>query len=291
MYETVRAIRVLIDASGNPIMTIAPDGRYSIVFMCNDGKSYQVKFNTMSSKGNQKELITHFIGMQMRAPVLSGKLVQIPKVILEKTIALISSREEGGIIENQPDQAFYTTGTLFGIEWISISKNAESENDVKELYDVCKNKKSFFAIYPFDQYLRNYDRHYANHLFFKVEGDKKPTHLYAAIDGDRIFGCTSWKMLNAERHRYDCFSETFHKDLYSIVDNKTIDEVKKYTVHIEQISNEALFELFEILNQLYVDTQDEHAKIHEILVDRKSKILAKCDGSCFQNVRKRVLIS
>lgn len=260
------------------------DGRFFVLIEGSDKKIYQVKFNLVTTKGNQNEMITHYIGTKMDAPVLNGCILVFSKRMLGSIIDLATAS-----MRALPDKSFFKSTELFGIEWYDGAKFANSEDEVKFFFTMCKNRNAFFAIYSFDQYLRNYDRQYHNHMIMKRDEDKKPSHYYASIDGDRIFGSTGWSLLNQEKIKFDCFPEKFHNLLYSIVDDESYKTVMKYAVNILQIKESELDLLLKTLNDVYNDPKSEHDKIVEILKYRKDKIFDSCDGSCFVNVKKKRL--
>lgn len=290
-YNTVIAERVLKDLTTNSYhINISDDGRFFINFICNDKKAYQVKFNLITSKGNQNELITHFIGSKIDAPVLHGALVQLSKRMLDSTIDAIEKELIAHGISAAPDRLFFKDYKLFGIQWHEGAMHATSEDDVKVFFSMCKNRTAFYATYPFDQYLRNYDRQYFNHLIIRHEEDIKPSH-YASIDGDRIFGSTGWRRLELERDEFTCFSEPYHKSLYDIVDNNSFKIVRKYASNIRDIKDEEIDGLKKIMDQIYSDPKNEHDRIIDVLKYRKSEMMSSCDGSCFSGVKQKRLSS
>ena len=267
---------------GDPI--IAADGRYFILVLGEDNKTYQVKFNLVNTKGNQNELITHYIGTKMKAPVLCGSILVFSKRILDSIVEGMSR-----LISATPDSTFYKSNELFGIQWHDGARFAASEKEVNTFFASCKNKKSFFAIYSFDQYLRNYDRQYFNHMIVKKEEDKKPSHFYATIDGDRIFGDVGWSRLRIEKEIFQCFDHDFHLNLYKIVDDKNYQHVLDFAANVLNINDTDIDLLEKSMNDIYEDPKLEHAMISDILKYRKRKIIDACDGTCFTNVQKKRL--
>ncbi len=260
------------------------DGRFFVLVEGSDKKIYQVKINLVTTKGNQNEMITHYIGTKMDAPVLDGCILVFSKRLLDSIIDLAAAS-----MQAIPDKSFFRRTELFGVEWHDGAKFANSEDEVKFFFQMCKNRNAFFAIYPFDQYLRNYDRQYHNHMIMKRDEDKKPSHYYMTIDGDRIFGSPGWNLLNEEKSKFECFPEKFHNLLYSIVDDESYKTVMRYAVNISHINESELDLLLKILNDVYNDPKCEHDKIIEILKYRKDKLYDFCDGTCFSNVKKKRL--
>ena len=258
----------------------ARDGRFYVVVTIASGKKYQVKFNVADTAGNQKELISNFIGKEMGASVLDGAYLKFSQRQIDWIIAMIKSFNA-----TVPNLECFSKKIFFGIEWHSAAKKLSCEDELNEALLECKNKKEFFCIFPYDQYLRNYDRFYKNHLVVKKSGDKKPSH-YAVIDGDRIFGCTSWNQLENEKTKFKCFSEPFHKKLYDLVQERDYTQVYRYLVQISLVS---IGKLMDEMNKIYDDPKQTHAKIKEVLKYRKDKIFDHCDGSCFSNVKNKRL--
>ena len=260
------------------------DGRYFIRFLCDDNKIYQVKFNLINTKGNQNELITHFVGNAIKAPVLEGRMIEFSKRVLDMTVATMKK-----IVPNA-DLSFYKSNQLFGIEWHEGARHAESEEEVADFYAMCKNRDAFYSIYPFDQYLRNYDRQHFNHLMVKIQGDRKPTHFYAAIDGDRIFGSTGWDMVTSEKTTFDCFPKPFHSKLYGLISDDKFNHVQRHAVEINNMTDDVVDNLGNILESTYSAPKSENGIILEALKFRRDNFNKACSGSCFPNVKHKLLI-
>ena len=277
-YKTVRAIR-----QSNVPIKVASDGRFFVVFVCSDKKQYQVKFNIVHTKGNQNELITHYIGSKMNAPVLNGCFIEFSPRILSSILEQME-KESPHI-----DKNCYKACKMFGVEWHEGARFARSESEVSYFHSICKNKNDFYAIYPFDQLLRNYDRQYFNHIIIKKEKEKKPSHYYATIDGDKIFHSAGWWKLDKEAVMFSCFSEKFHKLLYNLVDEEAYKIVRKFAINIYKISDDEINTLQKTMNDIYTDVKNEHSKITDILKDRKYKVIDYCDGNCFSKVKYKRL--
>lgn len=272
---------ILIVNKCNSISQPATDGRFFVIITANNGKNYQVKFNVNKSKGNQKELITNFIGKQMKASVLEGAFLRFS----QKQINVICDYIKNVFHSKEPNMECFSKNILFGIEWHDGAYTATSEDDVPLFIATCKNTKDFYAIFPFDQYLRNFDRQYFNHLAIKRNGDTKPSH-YAIIDGDRIFKCTSWDLLKSEKDKFDCFKEPFHLKLYNLVDDSTFTHIFASKA---QISLLEIHKLEKIMKEIYDDPQLENSTIFETLAFRKEEIFNYCNGDCFHKVTKKTL--
>lgn len=281
-YKTLRAIRQA-KLKDRKAYEISKDNRSFIIIEASNKKLYQVKFNTIKTRGNQNELITHFIGSNMDAPVLDAAFIEFSPNVLS-TILDSLSRETENII----DKECYKQNKLFGIEWHEAARFASSEDEVKYYHSICKNKNDFFAIFPFDQALRNHDRYYKNHIIIKRESDAKPSH-YASIDGDRIFNSTGWDKLESEKDRFDCFARDYHKKLYDLIDNKSFTYVRKFAVKLHNIKNETIDLLNETMNENYKDLKHQHSIISDILKYRKERVIEHCNGKCYKKVTQKRL--
>jgi len=274
MYETYLVKNVSLNEFP------AKDGRFYVIATITDGRQYQVKFNVANSAGNQKELISNFVGKEMEASVLDGAYLQFSQRQIEWVINQIKSFR--AIV---PNLECFSKNIFFGVEWHVAARKLSNEDELQEALLECKNQKEFFCVFPFDQYLRNYDRFYKNHLVVKKSGDKKPSH-YAVIDGDRIFGCTSWNELDNEKIKFKCFSEPFHKGLYNLVKDTDYTQVYKYLAKVGLVS---VSNLIIEMDKIYDDPKLIHGKIKDVLEYRKDKMFDYCDGSCFPNVKKKRL--
>lgn len=259
------------------------DGRFYILVKGSDGKQYQVKFNAHDTRGNQNEFIANSIGKEMDAPVLDGALIMFTKRQLDGIANRVTSNF--GVI---PDIAAFKERTLFGIEWHDGAITPFSDAQIPKLLENCANKDAFYAIFAYDQYLRNYDRQHFNHLVLKRDREKKP-RMYAAIDGDRIFGSTGWSKIDEEMHLFDCFSEPFHKMLYNLVDDSSFTKVFRYAAAIDMLPDAHIDDIIDIMRAIYANTKRELDKIEQFLKYRRLKMTSICNGACFPKVRHKRL--
>lgn len=258
----------------------AKDGRFYVIAYLSDGRKFQVKFNVERSRGNQKELITNFVGKEIGASVLNGAFLKFTN---NQINGLCDVLEANGL--KKPNLENFSKNIFFGIEWHDEAKSLKCEEELKEALSECKNRKEFFGIFPFDQFLRNYDRQYFNHIIVKIQGEKKPSH-YAIIDGDRIFGATSWDKLEEEKYKFECFHEDFHNKLYDLVGDDEYNTIYRFLIQITTVETGKLLEL---MKKVYDDPKFENDKIKQVLDYRKEKIFDYCDGSCFCNVTQKRL--
>ena len=253
----------------------ALDGRFFILVKADDGNEYQIKFNLPNTKGNQKEFIANFVSREMGVTTLEGAFIELSTHQKEKI-----AKRYGADIRDFGENKF------FGVKWYSTAKRLKNEKHLHQALQECKNKQEFFAIFPFDQYLRNYDRFYKNHLIITKDNSKKPSH-YVAIDGDRIFGSTGIDRIDDEKDKWDCFQEPYHEMLYSLVGEKEYTQVYKYLASIGMVQ---VHLLMQYISSNYTLSKEEYDKIREILEYRKDKMFEfSCDGSCFPALKKKRL--
>lgn len=253
----------------------ALDGRLFVVVTCNDGIEYQVKLNVKDNKSNHNEFISNVVGREIGASVPNGKWIQFSK------------RQIDGLCVkfNLINTECFSKMLYFGVEWYDETYTPQCDEDVPFLVNECKNKKSFFAVFPYDQFLRNHDRVFHNHMAIKKEGESKPSH-YLSIDGDRIFGCTTWSRLDVEKNNFNCFNYDFYQKLYDLVDDSSFTDVFKFAVSVSLVE---VSKIIELMNENYDDIKQEHDKIKEFLEFRKGELWQRCTGSCFKNVKNQTL--
>ena len=258
--------------------------RFFSVVSASDGHEYQVRFNGPATRGNQNEFIANTIGREMGAPVLDGAFLRFTRQQLEE-VAEIAKDTFGFTPTLDP----YKKMNLFGVRWHDGSITPKSDQAVVREISKCANKKDFFAIFPFDQYLRNYDRQYFNHLILK-EGDQRKQRMYAAIDGDRIFGSVGWSKVESETEKTDCFDMPFHKTLYSLVDDSGFTNAFRFAAAIDSMPESVITAIIDTLRTFYDNRKDELDKIERFLKIRRLKMIHVCNGTCFPNVAQKRLI-
>lgn len=259
----------------------AHDGRFFIKVLCEDDNLYQVKFDVRENRSNQNELIMNYVASEISASVPDGVFIQFSERQLKGISEKVKSLNDKSIVSLD----HFPNMVLFGSMWYGEAMQARSDDEVESFYNNCKNREDFFCVFPCDQYLRNYDRQHFNHIAVKKLGDKKPSH-YVMIDGDRIFGSTSWNMIDKEKTKFSCFDKNFHKKLYSLVNDTNFKYVKEVAAKISYIDIELLMEL---LYRIYDNSKENYSKIRGFLEYRKDKIWYVCNGDCFENVSDKPL--
>lgn len=245
---------------------------FAIVKVRDDNKEYQVKFN----QSNSRELIAHYIAMCIGVPVPDAKIIHIPDNIFSDIKSIMKNIE--------PFESKY----YFAVEW---KKTAIKWKDYTEFFSELKNVQNFtqfLSIFPFDQYLRNYDRHEFNHMILR---EKSKSLFYNSIDADRIFGGYDYKDILCELNNYNChYPKTHGKVLYSVINDKSFETILKYSGLIGVLDKDDISDIIDICSKLYDIKDFEIKNIETFLINRKDKIYDNClkNSVCFDNVSRRL---
>lgn len=268
------------------------NGRFFIKVIAVNNKDYQVKFDTKHLKSNQNEFISNFIGQSMDAPILSGVFLNFTENQLKELIEYIKINFPRHI----PDMSNIKSTIMFAIEWENTAIHAKNHDELKIILDKTKNKDSFYSLFSYDQYLKNFDRHLGNHLFNK-DIDNQINNYYL-IDGDRIFMALHPSKLEDIKDNFDClrnpaleYEEDYHTFLYDFVTDETIYFILKYADNIEKISIERISYLIVLLENVYNLQKNDYDTIKEYLIYRKNKIFIEmmANSKCFPNVTQKRL--
>lgn len=266
------------------------DGSYFVKVLSEDGTIYQVKVNWTNPKTkyrmfeNTNEFITYYLGKELEFPVLNGAFIKFQPELLQKLHSILIENNLFPIQLNN-----IKNNILFGIEWKPHCTPIKYQFEINEMLKDVSNKKDFFSIYPFDQYLKNYDRHEGNHLI--VKDDNLKAKYYSMIDGDKIFSNKDYKDLSSIRKEFECLmidneNINWHDFLYSIVDDDAYNHILDYTSKIDQLDKETFKKLNFLLNHYYNLSKLDLAIIYKYLRSRKEEIFLAClrNSSCFPNL-------
>lgn len=263
------------------------DGRFFLVIEADDNKTYQIKFNAYKQKSNINEFISNFIGKKINAPVLDGGFF----VFTEEQINSIFIKLQNTYPENPPfpDMSNIKNYTFFGIEWQNSLITLQTNNELEILLEKVGNKKDFFSLYAYDQYLKNYDRHIGNHLILK-DGKNKPSQ-YCLIDGDRIFGSLDWSGITELLNNFSCMEALgadWHKYLYSLVTEESYIFVLEFSFEIDSIKEEDIQLMKNLLSYIYTIDKIEYDKIAHYLTFRKKDFYQVClkNATCFPKIEQ-----
>lgn len=237
-----------------------------------DEKEYQVKFN----QSNSREFIAHYIATRIGVPVPEAKIIYISDYIMDD------------IVTTNTNVNPFNSKHYFGIEWKGNTIEwADYDELLGELNNV-SNYTQFLSIFPFDQYLRNYDRHEFNHMILMEKNQKL---FYNSIDADRIFFGYEYKDILNELGNYNCvYPEYNGKVLYSVIKEEDFDTILKYSNVISILDEDEIDDIVDICYQLYGIEKNERDNIKKFLLERKEKIYDSCmsNTDCYKNVMRRL---
>lgn len=273
MYEVIQAIEYV------PKKIKIGTSKW-VLIKGDNGITYQIKFNIGNSYCNTFEFIGNFIGKSISVPVPNASFLQIPEYILkicEKELNIVIDRSK--VIEN----------IFFGIEWIYGQVQFNDLEIFFEEVEKTTNYKEYPSIFPYDQYLRNYDRHIDNHLIIKTEKKQK---FYYSIDSDRIFGGYSIQDILTEKNNFECFKNPDYKLLYDKITEEVFTIIMSYSSKIETLTDDKISLLDEYLSDFYGIDSNIRDNIREFLQFRKIDFTYKCieNQKCYRNVKQEILI-
>lgn len=251
-----------------------------VLLKAENGTIYQVKFNQEFLAHNTHEFIGNFIGSAINAPVPQGVFLQIPEYLLTKC-----SEELGYLI----DMSLVVENIFFGIEWIYGQVKFEDTESLLEELPNTMNYEQYPSIFPFDQYLRNDDRHVDNHLIVKIG---KKQHFYYSIDSDKIFGGYPLGNVLTEKDDFGCFANPAYQPLYDSIDDKLFKIILTYISAIERLSAEQLAKVDEYLADFYGIDESIRGSIQVFLKYRKDNIYEQCISNqhCYENLHQLSLM-
>lgn len=245
-----------------------------------NGITYQVKFNIEPMYNNTCEFIGNFIGKSIGVPVPNALFLQIPEHILstcEKELDFSIDKDK--VVEN----------IFFGIEWVYGQVQFNDMTMFFEEVEKTTNYKEYPSIFPYDQYLRNYDRHIDNHLIIKSGKKQK---LYYSIDSDRIFGGYGLDNVLIEKDDFECFKNPAYKPLYDSITEDIFTIIMTYSSKIETLEENEILQLDEYLSDFYGINSTIRDNIKEFLQFRRNDFSYKCiqNQKCYKNIQQEILI-
>ena len=238
-----------------------------------DGKTYQVKFNS----SNSKELIAHYIASSIGVPIPSAKIIFIKDDLFDDIHSKLPT------ISKSPSDNY------FAMEWQANTVKWATYDEFIDEMSYVENFDEFLSIFPFDQYLRNYDRHKDNHLIVKKDSKKK---FYNTIDADRIMAGKSFLNILDELEKFDClyllYGSVCGSLLYDLVEDSDFTDIIKYSNSISIITKEDIRDLLDICEALYSISNVEKDNIDTFLIQRKDKIFDAClsNAKCYPKVKR-----
>lgn len=275
----------ILHATLRQIVPNIENRKFSAIAESDDGRYFQIKFCEPGGRHNINEFIAHYVSTEMGAPVVDGVFLSLSAAEMQK-LSDFMVRHPG--VFNPIDTEISHRSLFFGVQWekdtIEIKEYAELVPKVSSTV----NRDGFFALYPLDQYLKNYDRHLGNHLIVKYAN---ALH-YRLIDFDRIFGGTDWSAVSLLMNDFGCLSlRDYHRFLYSVVTNDGYEHVLRFSNNISMIDTETISDIIDTISQIYTVSQHELDMIRQWLSGRSRVIYDTCLGNndCFVNVRQKRL--
>ena len=241
-----------------------------VVIKADDGKEYQVKFDV----ANSKEFIAHYVASLIGVPVPSGKIILIEDYLFE------SIKEQNSRVSEMKSKHY------FAVEWYGNTVKWQSYQEfIDELKNI-ENFHEFVSIFPFDQYLRNYDRNEQNHIIIKEKSKRK---FYNSIDADRTFGGYPFENILLDIDEYSCaYPATCGKILYSLIDDSSFSNIIKYANAVSIITATEIEDILNICNFLYDLPKELKSNIVFFLNKRKDLVYDACmkNTKCYTNVTR-----
>lgn len=279
----------IVDAN---IYDILPNFRnQKLAFLAKDldGKQYIFKPSWHGHFHNPNEYIAHHIGSLIGAPLLAGVFLKISASNMQRWDETIKSFHPAALLPTFIPP--YDNAIFFAVEFKQDSFSTDNTTTLQAELGKSGNHTSYYSQFSLDQYLKNRDRHFGNHIFFK-----EPHRLmFYLIDFDRLFhGPTDWSMISSNILDFTCFSDDgYNKDLYTTVCNTHIKSVRNYAGHIEKISDENLKDICETTSHIYGIDKIKYDKLLNWLTQRRDNIYESClkNEPCYDKVTKRGYLS
>ncbi len=251
-----------------------------ILIKAENGITYQVKFNKTSRSSNTNEFIGNFIGSSIGVPVPNGIFLMIPDNILEEcqnNLAIHIDRDT--VKEN----------IFFGTQWLYGKVEFRDVEFLLEEIPKTNNYEEYPSIFPYDQYLRNQDRHVENHLIVQ-DNDKQ--RFYYSIDSDRIFAGFPIVDLLTEKNEFKCFENQKYKELYDSISEEFFAIILRYSAMIESLTDNQLNQLDEYIESYYDIQLSIRDDLREFLNFRKNDLSKKCidNQECYTTLEQHTLM-
>lgn len=275
----------ILEATLRRIEPNVPNGKFSVIAESADGRYFQIKFCEVGGRHNINEFIAHYVGKEIGAPMIDGAFLELSDQELAKVIGFLKAHS--GIFRDL-DLSISKDHLFFGVQWEKDTVDIKEESELMTKVSKTTNKNTFYSLYPFDQFMKNYDRHLGNHLIVKYAN----TMYYRLIDFDRLFGQTDWRAIPLLINDFGCLNlKDYHRFLYSIVKNDGHDHVLRYSYNISMLHSDAVADIIQTISHVYTVSQNELDMIHAWLSGRSRLMYDKCleNNDCFVNVKQKRL--
>lgn len=251
-----------------------------ILVKAEDDTVYQVKFNQSALSCNINEFLGNYIGISIGVPVPDGIFLMVPDNILEEASKKLAYSIN---MDTVKENIFFATKWIYG--QVKFDNMKLLLNEIENT----SNHKEYPSIFPYDQYLRNQDRHIDNHLIVKTNDKQK---FYYSIDSDRIFAGYPLTEILLEKDNFECFENPIYKDLYDSITDELYVIIFSYSDLIEKLADEQFDLMIEYLESYYHIELSLRENIEEFMKYRKNDFSKKCleNQDCFKNIKQKVLI-
>lgn len=275
----------IVEATLRRIEPNIPNNKFSVIAEASDGRYFQIKFCEVGGRHNINEFIAHYVGKEIGAPMIEGAFLELIDQELDKVRNFL--KVHAGIFKDL-DMSISKDNIFFGVQWEKDTIDIKEEAELMPKVLKTTNKSSFYSLYPFDQFMKNYDRHIGNHLIVKYANRLH----YRLIDFDRLFGNTDWNAIPLLMYDFGCLSlRDYHRFLYSIVKNDGYEHILVYSNNISTISHDVINDIISTISHIYIISQHELAMIRSWLSGRSRLMYDKCleNNGCFPNVKQKRL--
>lgn len=262
--------------------------KFFLLVDAEDGNQYQVKLNSYNQRHNINEFIAHYLGSCSDMPLIEAKFIHLEDTEITKLKSLLSSLPKEALEDVDIDMM--KKNLFFGIHWKKNLTKINNEGELMRRVNDTHNASSFFSLFTFDQYLKNYDRHIGNHLISQEKNIKK----YHLIDFDRIFASTDWSNVPTFFTDFSpLLLKPYHAHLASLVCNRTIGHVHAYAGKIAKIQNIDIKDMCDMIAFIYDVPAKDIAGVYNWADHRKDQIVMKCfaNEGQFVHVTKKGLYS
>lgn len=251
-----------------------------ILVKAEDDIVYQVKFNQSALFCNINEFLGNYIGVSIGVPVPDGLFLMVPDNILDE-----ASKKLGYTINMDTVRE----NIFFATKWIYGQVKFNNMNLLLDEIGNTANYNEYPSIFPYDQYLRNQDRHIDNHLIIRTNDKQK---FYYSIDSDRIFESYPLSDILSVKDNFECFERSIYKDLYDSITDELYDIILRYSDLIEKLTDEQFDLMVEYLDSYYDIELSLRENVEEFMKYRKNDFSQNClkNQDCFKKIKQKVLI-
>jgi len=235
MNKVFDAVNIITDTSSgsNPFLIVE----------ASNGKNYQVKLSNYETTSMMNEYIAYQVAYNISVNNLDATFIKFSQKQIDDSIEhMIETMTRRQLLlynyKNYSDDNLKNDNDeiiLFGIEYINYAIIAENKDEFMEYLKI-SNNENFYALYSYDLYLHNHDRHISNLLFYQNDNGN---FISILIDHDRIFGTNMGiSRISDLKTNFDCLSNGENSHLYRCIQkNNQKALIKKNAKAIEEIND------------------------------------------------------